>query len=46
MCLLMLRALTAFNITSSLKHNEESLAVETYYGELGTVLLLTRGVDF
>ena len=24
----------------------ESLAIETYCGKLGTVLLLTRGVDF
>ena len=39
--LLKLRALTIFNITSSLKQNEENLAVETYCGKLGTVLLLT-----
>ena len=44
--LLMLRALTIFNVTSSLKQNEESLAAETYCDELGKLLLLTRGVDF
>ena len=38
--LLMLRALVIFNMTSSLKENEERLAVETYCIELGTVLLL------
>ena len=32
--LLKLIALTVFNITSSLKKNEESLTVETYCGEL------------
>ena len=44
--LLILRAVTIFNIASSLKQNEESLAVETYCDQLGTVLLLTREVDF
>ena len=39
-----LRALTIFDITSSLKQNEEGVAVDTYCGELGTVLLLTRGL--
>ena len=43
---LMVRSLTIFSITSSLKQNEESLAVETYCRELGTVLLFKRGVDF
>ena len=44
--LLMLRALIIVNMTSSLKENEESLAVETYSSELGTVLLSIRGVHF
>ena len=44
--LLILRAVTIFNIASSLKQNEESLAVETCCSQLGTVLLLTREVDF
>ena len=44
--LLMLRALIIFNMTSSLKENEESLAAETYCSELGNVLLLIRGVHF
>ena len=35
-----------FNITSSLKQDEESLAFKTYSGELSPALLLTRGVDF
>ena len=35
-----------FNVFSSLIQNEESLIVEPYCGELGKVLLLTRGVDF
>ena len=39
----MLRALIIFNMTSSMKENVESLAVETYCSELGTALLLTRG---
>ena len=39
--LLMLRTLINFNMTSSLKEN---VAVETYCIELGTVLLLIRGV--
>ena len=43
---LMLRALTIFNINSSLKQNVKGLAVEIYCGELGAVLLLTRGVNF
>ena len=42
--LLMLRALIIFNLTSSLKENEENVAAETCCSELGTVLLLTRGV--
>ena len=33
-------------MTSSLTQNEESLAVETYFSELGMVLLLIRGVYF
>ena len=41
----MLKPLIIFNMTSSLKENEESLAVETYCIELGTVLLLIREVD-
>ena len=44
--LLILRALTIFRMTLSLKENEESLVVETYFIELGTVLLLIRGVHF
>ena len=44
--LLMLRALIISNMTSSLTQNEESLAVETYFSELGMVLLLIRGVYF
>ena len=44
--LLMLRTLIIFNMTSSLKENEENLAVETYCSELGKVLLLIRGVHF
>ena len=44
--LLMLRTLTIFNITSSLKQNKESLAIETCCGELGPTLLLARGLDF
>ena len=44
--LLMLRAWIIFNMTSSLKENEESLAAETYCSELGNVLLLIRGVHF
>ena len=35
-----------FNITSSLKQDEESLVFKAYSGELGPALLLTRGVDF
>ena len=44
--LLMLRALIIFNMISSLKENEESLAAETYCTELGNVLLLMKGVHF
>ena len=44
--LLMLRALIISNMTSSLTQNEESLAVEAYFSELGMVLLLIRGVYF
>ena len=44
MCSLVLRALTVFHIISSLKLKEESLAVETHYGELGKVQLLLSGV--
>ena len=44
--LLMLRALIIFNMTSSLKENEESLAAETYCSELDNILLLIRGVHF
>ena len=44
--LLVLRSLIIFDINSSLKQNQESLAVETYCGQLGVALLLTRGVDF
>ena len=44
--LLMLWALIIFDINSSLKQNEESLAVEVYCDELDPVMLLTRGVDF
>ena len=43
--LLMLRALIIFKMTSSLKENEESLALGTYCSELGTVLLLRRGAQ-
>ena len=39
--LLMLRTLINFNMTSSLKEN---VVVETYCIELGTILLLIRGV--
>ena len=42
----MLKTLKIVNITFSLKQNEESLADKTYCGELGTVMLLTRRVDF
>ena len=41
--LLMLRVLTIFNITSSVKQNEQNQTVETHYGQSGTVRLLTRG---
>ena len=44
--LLMLRAITIFNMTSSLKQNEESLAVEKEFSELGMVLLLIKRVHF
>ena len=44
--LLMLRALIIFNLTSSFKENEETLAVEAYCSELGTVLLLIRREHF
>ena len=44
--LLMLRALIIFNMTSSLKENEESLTAETYCSELGNILLLISGVHF
>ena len=40
--LFVLRALKIVNITFSLKQNEQSLAIEIYCGELGTVMLLTR----
>ena len=40
--LLMLKALTTFDITSSLKQNEECLSVKTYCGKLSTVLWLMR----
>ena len=43
--LLMLRALIIFNMTFSTQ-NEESLADETKFSELGMVLLLIRGVHF
>ena len=44
--LLMLSALSIFSITYSLKQNEESLGVEPYCCELGTVQLVTRKVVF
>ena len=44
--LLMLRSLVIFTMTSSLKENEESLAVQTYCSELATVQLLIRGAHF
>ena len=34
--LLMLRALATFNLTPSLKENEQCLAIETYCSEEGT----------
>ena len=40
--LLMLRALIISNMTSSLTLNEESLAEETEFSELGMVLLIRR----
>ena len=42
--LLRLRAFIIFNMTSSLKENEESPAAETYCTELGNILLLIREV--
>ena len=42
----MLGAVIIFNMTFSLKENEESLAVGTYCNELGTALLFARGVYF
>ena len=44
--LLMLRALIIFNMTSSLKENEESMVAETDCSELDNTLLLIRGVHF
>ena len=44
--LLMLKALIIFSMASSLKENEEGLAVEKYCSELVKVLLLIRGVHF
>ena len=44
--LLILRALIIFNMTSSLKENEESVVAETYCSELDNTLLLIRGVHF
>ena len=44
--LLMLRALTIFYVTFSLKQHEENLVVEIYCGKLDTVLQLKRGVEF
>ena len=43
--LLMLRSLINLKATSSLKENDENLVVEIYCSELGTVILLTRGVQ-
>ena len=44
--LLMLGALIMFNMASSLTQNEESLADETKFSELGMVLILIRGIHF